>query len=116
NEISKFKKKKQREKCQPRISLLVNNNSGIGTTSLQITKPKLKIEDNYNEDFKKVHHIILKNLSRKNEKGLVLLHGKPGTGKTSYIRYLIASLKKQVIFLPPNMASAITNPGLISIL
>src|SRR5690606_37314061 len=36
--------------------------------------------------------------------------------KTSYMRYLITSLKKEIIFLPPNMASAITNPGLISIL
>jgi hypothetical protein len=112
--IHKFKKRKQKQK--PEISLLVNGMTGIETKSLQITKPRLSIEDNYNEDFKEIHHTILKRLSRKNDKGLVLLHGKPGTGKTSYIRYLIASLKKNVIFLPPNMASAITNPNLISIL
>jgi ATP-dependent 26S proteasome regulatory subunit len=46
----------------------------------------------------------------------VLLHGKPGTGKTSYIRYLISRVNKNVIFLPPNMASSITNPDLLSIL
>ena len=46
----------------------------------------------------------------------MLLHGKPGTGKTSYIRYLISMVKKKVVFLPPNMASAITNPDLISTL
>ncbi len=114
NSIHKFKKRKQKQK--PEISLLVNSMTGIETKSLQITKPKLSIEDNYNEDFKEIHGTILKRLSRKNDKGLVLLHGKPGTGKTSYIRYLIASLKKDVIFLPPNMASAITNPSLISIL
>jgi len=114
NAIHKFKKRKQKQK--PEISLLVNSMNGIETKSLQITKPKLRIEDNYNEDFKEIHRTILKRLSRKNDKGLVLLHGKPGTGKTSYIRYLIASLKKDVIFLPPNMASAITNPSLISIL
>lgn len=112
--IHKFKKRKQKQK--PEISLLVNAMTGIETKSLQITKPRLSIEDNYNEDFKEIHRTILKRLSRKNDKGLVLLHGKPGTGKTSYIRYLIASLKKDVIFLPPNMASAITNPNLISIL
>jgi len=44
----------------------------------------------------------------------VLLHGKPGTGKTSYIRYLVTKLKKQLIFLPPNIASIITDPSLIS--
>lgn len=114
NSIHKFKKRKQKQK--PEISLLVNSMTGIETKSLPITKPKLRLEDNYNDDFKEIHRIILKRLSRKNDKGLVLLHGKPGTGKTSYIRYLIASLKKEVIFLPPNMASAITNPSLISIL
>ncbi|MBK7042037.1 MAG: AAA family ATPase [Bacteroidetes bacterium] len=96
--------------------LLVNGMSRISTKSLEITKPKLSIQDNYNEDFAEVHRTIFKRLSRKNDKGLVLLHGKPGTGKTSYIRYLITSLKKDVIFLPPNMARAITNPELISIL
>ena len=114
NAIHKFKKRKQKQK--PEISLLVNSMTGIETKSLQITRPKLSIEDNYNDDFKEIHRAILKRLSRKNDKGLVLLHGKPGTGKTSYIRYLIASLKKNVIFLPPSMASAITNPSLISIL
>lgn len=89
---------------------------GIEIKYLQITKPRLSIEDNYNEDFKEIHKTILKRLSKKNDKGLVLLHGKSGTGKTSYIRYLIAALKKNVIFLPPNMAGAITNPNLISVL
>ncbi len=89
---------------------------GITTKSLEITKPKLNIGDNYNDDFKEIHQTILKRLTKNNDKGLVLLHGKPGTGKTSYIRYLISLLKKDIIFLPPNMAGAITNPDLISIL
>jgi len=114
NAIKKFKKKKQ--KTKPEISLLVNSTLGIDTKSLQISKPKLNIEDNYNEDFQEIHKTILKRLAKKNDKGLVLLHGKPGTGKTSYIKYLVSSLKKNVIFLPPNMASAITDPSLISIL
>ncbi len=112
--IQKFKKRKQKQK--PEILLLVSSTLGIGTKSLEITKPKLSIDDNYNDDFKEIHRTILKKLSRNNDKGLVLLHGKPGTGKTSYIRYLIVSLKKDGFFLPPNMASAITNPSLISIL
>jgi hypothetical protein len=114
SEIKKFKERKSVRK--PVISLLVNTITGIGTKSMEIAKPKLSIEDNYNDDFKEIHKTIYKRLSRKNDKGLVLLHGKPGTGKTSYIRYLIANLKKEIIFLPPNMANAITNPNLISIL
>jgi len=114
SQINKFRERSTRNK--PLVSLLVNTHSGISTISMAITKPKLNIEDNYNDDFKDIHQTIYKRLSKKNDKGLVLLHGKPGTGKTSYIRYLISSLKKQVIFLPPNMATAITNPDLIAIL
>lgn len=114
NDIKKFKERKAKRK--PEISLLVSTHRGINTKSLQISKPKLSIEDNYNDDFKEIHQTIIRRLSKKNDKGLVLLHGKPGTGKTSYIRYLISKLKKDVIFLPPNMAGAITNPDLISIL
>jgi len=114
--ITGIKKFKSKNRNKPELSLLVISSSGIDTKSLQITKPRLSIEDNYNDDFKEIHQIILKRLSRKNDKGLVLLHGKPGTGKTSYIRYLISSVRKNVIFLPPNMAGAITNPNLISIL
>ena len=114
SKIKKFKEKKSR--CKPELSLLINTKFGIDAKSLAITKPKLNIEDNYNDDFREIHQTILKRLSKKNDKGLVLLHGKPGTGKTSYIRYLISSLKKNVFFLPPNMAGVITNPDLILIL
>jgi len=106
----------RKEKVKPEISLLVNYNRGLDTKSLSISKPKLSIADNYNDDFKSVHQTILKRLSRNNDKGIVLLHGKPGTGKTSYIRYLLTSLKKEVIFLPPDMASSLTNPSLMSLL
>jgi len=112
-EIQRFKK---RTKNRSYISLLVRTNSGFETKSMEISKPKLCIEDNYNDDFKDTHHAILRRLSKSNDKGLVILHGKPGTGKTSYIRYLTASIKKKIVFLPPNMATAITNPDFISLL
>jgi hypothetical protein len=81
--IKKFRERKERNK--PEVSLLYSSAMGIRTKSLEISKPKLNIEDNYNDDFKEIHKTILRRLSKKNDKGLVLLHGKPGTGKTSYI-------------------------------
>ena len=113
NEIKKFKK---RSRNKPEIELLVSGYDGLSTRSMAISRPKLSIEDNYNDDFLPVHHTILDRLRKKGDKGLVLLHGKPGTGKTSYIRYLITKTKKPVIFLPPNMAASITDPGLMNVL
>ena len=112
--IRKFKKRKQQSR--PELQILVRTMNGIETKDLEITRQKVSISENYNDDFIEVHQTILKRLTRKNDKGIVLLHGKPGTDKTSYIRHIISTVKKDVIFLPPNMATSITNPDLISIL
>jgi hypothetical protein len=113
-EINKFRKRRSRR--NPEMELLVSSLHGLSTQSMDITVPKFSIEDNYNDDFLPIHQMILSRLRKKNDKGLVLLHGKPGTGKTSYIRYLITKTKKSVIFLPPNMAASITDPGLMNVL
>ena len=112
SEIKKFKKRSH----TPEIDLLIAHSDGVSTRSLEISRPKLSIEDNYNDDFLSVHKTILKRLRKEKNKGLVLLHGKPGTGKTSYIRYLVTIVRKRVIFLPPNMAASITDPGLMNVL
>lgn len=112
-ELNKFKRTL---KFKPQISLLVTSKNGLELEKLTIVKSNLDLGENYNDDFIPVHNIILKRLSKKNDKGLILLHGKPGTGKTSYIRYLISKIKKKtVIFLPPDMATALTKPNLIPI-
>lgn len=112
-ELKRFKLKKNKS---PEIFLLVNTPYGIETKPFVVSKVRLSIDDNYNDDFMEIHKNIMRRLSNKEDKGLILLHGKPGTGKTSYIRYLISAVSKNVIFLPPNMAAEITNPGLISVL
>ena len=115
-EVRRFRYRNYTRKTHPEISLLVYLKGSIQTKTMQIAKPRLRIEDNYNADFQQVHKTIIKRLLKNGDKGLVLLHGKPGTGKTSYIRYLAASVKKKVIFLPPTMAGVIVNPDLISTL
>ena len=114
--VTEFLKFKFRKHSSPHISLLTNGEHGFGTSLMEITKPRLSITDNYNDDFLIIHETISKRLNKNKDKGLVLLHGKPGTGKTSYIRYLISQVKKEVIFLPPNMAMSITDPGLMNVL
>jgi SpoVK/Ycf46/Vps4 family AAA+-type ATPase len=73
----------------------------------------LDLETIYPEDFLPVHEKILSRLETPKDKGLVILHGDPGTGKTTYIRYLIGLLKKRKIFVSPNMTSFISTPDFI---
>ena len=45
-----------------------------------------------------------------------MLHGLPGTGKTTYLRHLIGRIKKRVLFLSPNIANSLVDPEFIDLL
>lgn len=109
--------KLRKAKFKPTIHLLSHSSRGsYYLEELTVNKSTQNIELNYNDDFLAIHHVIKKRLSQNNDKGIVVLHGKPGTGKTSYIRFLVTQIKKKVIFLPPNMTNSILGPELISLL
>lgn len=74
----------------------------------------LTLEDSYNDGFVEFDSHIQHALTD-TSKGIVLLHGAPGTGKTNYLKYLIGKLKhRKIIYLPPDLAGEITDPGFIS--
>ncbi len=77
---------------------------------------KVDIEDHYNEDFYPFSERVIEKLQKPKSHGLVLLHGRPGTGKTTYIRYLAGQISKRMIYFPPYMASHISSPELINFL
>ena len=61
----------------------------------QINKPAIQIDRHYNNDFVPVAAEIEKFLLEENKSGLIILHGKQGTGKTTYIRHLINLGKRE---------------------
>lgn len=70
----------------------------------------------YNDDFKPIHLKMLSDLKTPN-KGLYLLHGVPGSGKTSYIKALSSLIKnRDFIFLPSTYASALSEPSFLTFL
>lgn len=89
---------------------------GLNTIDFKIDKNDAQLKDLYNDDFLPVHDLIYQRLNSKNNKGIVLLHGLPGTGKTSYVKQLVTTLNKSVVFLPPHMASALDNPKFLKLL
>lgn len=106
----------QEEADTPHIRLLTQTHMGIELKKMELIQPKLDIASNYNDDFLEVHTIIHGRLKEKDSKGLVLLHGKPGSGKTSYLRFLSGELDKKIIFLPPAMGSSLDDPDFMQIL
>lgn len=62
-----------------------------------------------NKTFKSLKKMI-KSI-KKNKKGLSILYGERGTGKTSIINYLSTSIDRMIIFIPNNMIdTTINNP------
>lgn len=71
--------------------------------------------DHYNENFQAVSERVLDSLQSNNESGLVLFHGDPGTGKTTYLKYLLHTItKKKLIYLPPDLIEHLSAPNFIS--
>ncbi len=83
---------------------------------MEIKRTKLDLGLFYEDDFKPVDEVIRKRLNRKKDKGIVLLHGLPGSGKTTYLRYLIGKIRKRVLFLSQNAAGSLVDPEFIELL
>lgn len=96
----------------PKINLVVSGRNDITTISREFKHKKLtkeELEIHYGTKFLTVYNKLLEFLDK--DKGLVLLHGEPGTGKSTIIKQLIAdSLKDRMLYLSPESISCIGNP------
>lgn len=113
NQLLQFR---SRPKKTTQISLIINSPKGLTTKSIEIKKPRVNFDLHYNDDFKKIHQLIVKNLKKPKTKGLYLFHGLPGTGKSTYIKYLIHQQNKRIIFLSPKTAGNLDDMSLTEFL
>jgi hypothetical protein len=112
-----FRPFRQRQRRQPfEINLIVNYRNRLDLKAMEIKRTKLDLDLFYENDLREVDELIRKRLNKQNDKGIVLLHGIPGTGKTTYLRYLIGKIKKRVLFLSTGMADNIMRPDFMELL
>lgn len=111
---SQFKERQRRQPLE--INLIVQSRNRLELKAMEIKRTKLDLDLFYEDDFKATDELIRKRLRQKNDKGIVLLHGLPGTGKTTYLRYLVGKIRKRVLFLSPSVAGNLMNPDFIELL
>lgn len=98
------------------IKIVLRTNSGFMLKSYPINPLSINISEMYNDDFVTVHDKITDKLKNHN-KGILLLHGKAGTGKTNYIKYLTTLIpEKKFVFIPVGMIEALSDPVFIATL
>jgi hypothetical protein len=114
NTLRTYKIEAKKEEFE--INIITFNKEGLKLKRLDIKPTALDVALYYNDDFKEIDAILRERLNRQNDKGIVLLHGLPGTGKTTYLRYLIGELKKKVLFVSPSVAGNLMNPEFIDLL
>ncbi|MFK7747411.1 MAG: AAA family ATPase [Kordia sp.] len=100
----------------PVFKVLSRDNRNFFTEDVRTEDFKCDTQSMYNDDFCKVNETIEASLAVE-KAGLILLHGIPGTGKTSYIKSLISKHdKKNFIFIQNEFVNELLHPDFISFL
>lgn len=110
-------KKFQKKVLENRISIILENENGRLYLKKQDINPikDIDLSLNYGEDFVAKDKLIREEIAKDNTNSLILLHGKPGTGKTTYIRNLISRFNnKEFILAPVNIMENIDNPRFLT--
>lgn len=115
NELRIFIKKRSK-KLTREIGLVAQSRNGLCTYNIEFKKPKVDLCKHYNDDIIEMHKTVLNTIRKKNKSGVILFHGSPGTGKSTYIKHLIYQQKKQVVFLPPSLAANLDSPSFTDLL
>lgn len=96
--------------------VIVNELNSLELKEFKVKPSEIDIYKNYNDDFEPINNKVINFINNDNQNGIVLLHGKFGSGKTTYLRHIITKTKKKVIYLPVNLFEKICDPSFLAFL
>jgi len=112
--IKLFNKNSTKEKN--RVGLIQMSYGTLNVKFVEYRPYKLEITPFLGEEIATLKKEMLQSFKDETKSGLYLIHGKPGTGKTSFLKEMLNETDKQALFIPPSVAGELGNPNLISLL
>lgn len=95
--------------------LMSDGNNRLKIYNRSIKPMVIDIDNMYADGFSQVNDKIIHDLTNKS-KGITILHGVPGSGKTNYIKWLTSQVQKKFLFIPNTMIGVLDKPEFISLL
>ncbi|GEO22157.1 AAA family ATPase [Cyclobacterium qasimii] len=100
----------------PVFKVLSKNGGAFFTEDVRTESFEADLKKMYNDDFLEINELVEESLNT-DKAGLILFHGVPGTGKTSYIKHLINTFdEKDFIFIQNEFINELLHPDFISFL
>lgn len=97
------------------VYFMVSDPTGLTLEAVEYKKKHIDIEQNYNEDFYDLNPKIIDDLSD-DKSGVHIFHGVPGSGKSTYIKYLINNVDKKFIYCPSSVTFQLSDPNFIKLM
>lgn len=116
-EVSRHLQNTYKTTDKPKFKVLIAQDGMFNTEEVETSDfVAIDIRELYNDDFVEVDALINSSIQKK-ESGMILLHGEPGTGKTTYIKHLISKFKeKKFIFIQNDFVKELLKPSFIAFL
>lgn len=98
------------------IGIIITQGAGLQVKTFEYSLPEHSLIGYLPPETQDFHQSVVSQLDGKDGSGLYLMYGKPGTGKTSFIKDVLSKTSKQALFISPFFTESLTSPDLISLL
>ena len=106
----------EEHKPKNRVGLIQMSYGTLNVKFVEYRPYELEITPFLGEEIAALKQEMLQAFQDTTKSGLYLIHGKPGTGKTSFLKEILNQTDKQALFIPPSIAGELSNPNLLSLL
>lgn len=103
------------EKQKNKVNLLCRVEHELTTESFEVNLPQkdFDLSLNYDKELIEKNTKLLGYLN-KNKPGLALFSGLPGTGKSTYIKYIATQINRKIIYLSSSSIEELTSPDFLT--